>query len=189
MSREQDLNECLNVVQSGGVILYPTDTIWGLGCDAFQREAVNKIFEIKNRPSEKRVILLVNSWEMLNRYADVNPKEQSAMERFYLEYPTTFVFEKVKNLPSYLLSEDGSVAIRIIPDGFAHELIEKLNIPITSTSANLAGQPSPMVFDDIPKVIKDSVDYIVPIIWDKGNGKPSKIVKLHPDNGCIVIRG
>lgn len=189
MNREQDLNECFQIVQSGGVILYPTDTIWGLGCNAFQQDVVNKIFEIKNRPSEKRVILLVSSWEMLNRYVVIDSKERLAMERFHLESPTTFIFEKVKNLPEYLLSEDGSVAIRIITDGFAHRLIERLDVPITSTSANLAGEPSPLVFDDIAKVIKDSVDYIVPIIWDKGNGKPSKIVKLHPENGYIVIRG
>jgi L-threonylcarbamoyladenylate synthase len=110
------------------------------------------------------------------------------MERFYIQYPTTFVFEKVKNFPEYLLSDDGSVAIRIVTDGFAHELIEKLNIPITSTSANIAGDPSPIDFEDIANSIKNSVDYVVPIIWDKGNGKPSKIVKLHPENGCIVIR-
>lgn len=188
MNKENEIRLCADVIKSDGVVLYPTDTIWGLGCNPFSETAMNKLFEVKKRPRDKRVILLVNSWEMLSRFAQISDEVRIKMDELYKEIPTTFILEKVKNIPEYLLSEDGSVAVRIVTSGFAYELIHALDYPVTSTSANIAGKPSPTSYKDISTEITSSVDFKVSPEWDKGSGKPSKIIKLHPENGYTVIR-
>ena len=185
---KKDIQCCKETLQSGGVILYPTDTIWGIGCDATNNLAVDKIFQIKKRPSKKTMILLVDSAEMVWQY--VSTKNDKLLN--YLietKVPTTGVFADAKNLPAILIHEDGTIAIRITRDLFCKELINQIGKPIVSTSANLSGNTSAALFTEIDPVIKNSVDYIVYHRRDDSKkAMPSRIVKLDKNNEIIYLR-
>lgn len=157
---EEDILNCLKVLHQGGLILYPTDTIWGIGCDATNEKAVNNIYQLKKRSEQKSMIVLVTEERDILQYV-ASPD----MEVFdYLETcqkPTTVVYENVIGLAANLINQDGSVAIRICKDEFCRHLIKRFQKPIVSTSANLSGEPTPQQFNKIAAPILQGVDYVV----------------------------
>lgn len=173
-----DISEIVAMLKRGMVICYPTDTIWGIGCDVFQEEAVARIGEIKGRPSEKGYILLVSSIEMLKRYVPkVHPRLETLLS--FHQRPLTVIYDRSVGLPASVKAPDGSVAIRVVLDEFCQELIETLNCPLVSTSANQSGEPFPATFGGISSEILKSVDYVVKHRQDdKTPGEPSAIAKL-----------
>ena len=168
------------------VILYPTDTVWGLGCDMFNDEAVKRIYQIKKREDAKALILLVSDLEMLKKYVVVN---EFVKEFLSSERPTTIIYSNTKNLPSYILANDASVAIRVVKDEFCKTLITKLGNPIISTSANKSGEITAQFYSEISESILSEVDYVVN--WrkeDKTVVLPSKIVKILNNGNHQIIR-
>ena len=141
------MEKALEILKNGGVILYPTDTIWGIGCDATNVEAINKIFEIKKREKTKSMIILVENERRLQDLVDVPEIAWQIID--LSEKPVTIVYENPKNLPKEILAEDGSIGIRLVKDDFCKKLISKLNKPLASTSANFSGDKSPLKFSDI----------------------------------------
>ena len=182
-----DLNQTIEILQSGGTILYPTDTIWGIGCDATNPEAIKKIFDIKKREPNKSLIILVESEKRLQDLVDVPEMAWQIID--LSEKPVTIVYENPKNLPKELLAEDGTIGIRIVKNDYCKKLISKLNKPLVSTSANLSGQKSPMKFSDISDEIKNSVDYIVENNHDKvSEFSGSSVIKVWNDNQIKILR-
>ncbi len=188
MDLREDINNALKVLREGGVILYPTDTVWGLGCDATDREAVAKVFRIKNREDSKSLIVLVNGFAMLERYVEEIPEIASQILEV-ADKPVTIIYPKGKNLAGNACSEDGSVGIRIASDSFCNDLITKFRKPIVSTSANFSGSPSPHNFSEIEKAIIESAGYTVNFRrQDNKKYKPSSIVKIENDGSIKIIR-
>jgi len=186
MDYSEDLKLALNVLREGGIILYPTDTIWGLGCDATNQDAVEKIFDIKKRRESKSLIILVNGFGMLERYV----KNIPAVAAEILEVsdkPITIIYPEGKNLAPGVCNEDGSVGIRVCFDDFCSELITRLRKPLVSTSANFSDSPSPSFFSEIEDEIIRSADYVVKYRQsDTNRNTPSSIIKVE-DNGVIKI--
>lgn len=183
-----DVENAMAVLKSGGLILYPTDTIWGLGCDATNEAAVQKIYTVKNRPDSKSlIILLADSRDLLHYVASPDPGVFDFIEK--QERPTTIVFENAIGLPDNLVATDGSIAIRIVRDTFCRHVLKRLRKPLVSTSANVSGLPSPQTFAAIPREIKDRVDYIVQ--WRQQEttpAQPSQLVKWNKDGTVTVLR-
>lgn len=185
---KEEINKALEILKSGGVILYPTDTIWGLGCDASNPEAVDKILKIKNRPAEKSLIVLLDVDSKIQSYVTEVPEIAYDLIE-YAENPLTIIFSGAKNLAQNVINEDGSVGIRIVKHDFCTPLIQRLRKPIVSTSANLSGEPSPKNFDDISAEIIDGVDYVVDFEQEsRTSKKPSTIMKLSPGGQFEFIR-
>lgn len=185
---EKEVEQALQVLRNGGIILYPTDTIWGIGCDATNAESVKSIYEIKNREDSKSMIILVADERDILQYVAA---PDLAVFDFIEEQtrPTTIIFEHAIGLPDNLVAEDGSIAIRIARDEFCKHLIKRLRKPIVSTSANISGQPSPKNFSEVSHEIKKGVDYVVK--WrqdDTAIALPSQIIKWNNDGTRIVIR-
>lgn len=183
-----EVENALNALRNGQVILYPTDTIWGLGCDATVEEAVKKIYRIKQRDDSKSLIILVAEERDILQYVSA---PDLAVFDFLQEQsrPTTVIFDGAINLPDALIAEDGSIAIRIVQDEFCRHLIKRLRKPIVSTSANISGQPSPRFFDEISEEVKAQVDHIAG--WrqeDKTSSLPSQIVKWRGEGEVEYIR-
>ncbi len=182
----EDLKEALNVLIKGGIILYPTDTIWGLGCDATNQDAVAKIYKIKKRMENKSLIVLVNGFVMLERYVRHIP-DAAAEILDVSDKPITIIYPEGKNLAPGVCNEDGSVGIRIIEDDFCNELITRFRKPVISTSANYSDTPSPSDFSEIEEGIISLADYVVKYRQTDINKKtPSSIIKID-DNGVIKI--
>ena len=185
---ETDIEESLRILKTGGVILYPTDTIWGLGCDAINAEAVKRIYDIKKRDDSKSmIILMADERELMKHVAAPDPQVFNFMEQ--QSRPTTIIFEQAIGLPDNLVSSDGSIAIRLVRDEFCRHLVKRLRHPIVSTSANISGQPSPKTFNDISIEVKNQVDYIVH--WrqdDHTPAQPSRIIKWKGNGEFTVIR-
>lgn len=185
---EEEVEKALQVLQEGGVILYPTDTIWGLGCDATNEKAVQKIYDIKGRADSKSlIILLADARDVLQYVAAPDPAVFDYIEQ--QEKPTTIVFENAIGLPEKVMAADGSVAIRIVADDFCRHVIKRLRCPIVSTSANVSGEPPPRVFLDISEAVKNTVDYIVQ--WRQQEtvpAQPSQIVKWNGNGTVTVLR-
>jgi len=183
-----EVESTLQVLRSGGIILYPTDTIWGLGCDATNAAAIDRIFKIKNRADSKSLIILVaDERDILQYVATPDP----AVFDFLNEQtrPTTVIFENAVGLPDNLVAADGSIAIRIVEDPFCRHLIKRLRKPLVSTSANISGEPSPQDFLAISETIKSQVDYIVKWRQDeRTKAVPSQIIKWNRDGSYTVIR-
>jgi len=185
-NQNDDLDRALKTLREGGIILYPTDTIWGLGCDATSKEAVEKIFRIKNRGESKSLILLVNGFTMLERYVKKIPEAAAAILDV-ADKPITIIYPEGKNLAPGVCSEDGSVAVRICTDSFCSELIGRFRKPVISTSANISESPSPSVFSEIEQKIILSADYVVRYRQEDTNKKtPSSIIRVD-NNGAIKI--
>lgn len=184
----EDIKSALAVLQKGGVILYPTDTIWGIGCDACNEEAVKRIYEIKNRADSKSMLVLMENVALLDRYVDEVP--DIAFDLIELtDKPLTIIYDGAKNLAKNLVAEDGSIGIRITTEEFSSELIRRFKRPIVSTSANKSGNPSPSCFDEIDQEIIDSVDYVVEYRQDDTHkAAPSGIIKLGRGGEIKVIR-
>lgn len=185
---QKEIDNALQVLKDGGVILYPTDTIWGLGCDATNAEAAERINQIKKRSADKSFIVLLDTDNKLQSY--VNDVPEVAYDLIgYAEKPLTIVFSNAKNLAQNVINSDGSVGIRIVKHEFCERLIQRFRKPITSTSANLSGEPSPRSFDDISQSIKDAVDYIVGLEQlESADKSPSTIMKLDSNGQFSFIR-
>ncbi len=198
MSYSEDIHEALTSLQKGGVILYPTDTIWGIGCDATDEAAVRRVFQVKQRDDSKALILLVGSIETLQQYVpfDEYPSHIIATLYRYLQSgsnlpakPTTIIYPKVVNLPSFLQAQDGSVAIRLSHEVFSHDLCAALRKPLVSTSANISGHPAPQCFAEIDRQIRDAVDYVCSYRQDDSKpAQASTILRLYrQDNGQFAF--
>ena len=177
----------INDLNNKLTILYPTDTVWGLGCDATNELAVNKIYKIKHRAESKSLIILVNSIDMLQQYVEHVPQEALDLLK-EAKRPTTIVYPRPKNLAQNVVAADNTVAIRIVKHEFCENLIKEFGKPIVSTSANISGQPTPKSFGEISQAILDSVDYVVALQQDSISGISSRILKINLDDTIEVIR-
>lgn len=177
----------IETLKTGGVILYPTDTIWGIGCDATNPQAIQKIFDIKKRDAKKSPIILVESEKRLQDLVDVPPMAWEIMD--LSEKPVTIVYDNPKGLPKELLAEDGSIGIRLVKDLFCKKLITKLNHPIVSTSANFSGEKSPMSFSEISPLLIKQVDAIAEENREqKSQWEGSSVIRVWQDGRIKVIR-
>ncbi len=184
----QDLKECLEVLQKGGLILYPTDTIWGIGCDATNITAVKNIFELKRRSDTKSLIVLVAEEKDIFKYVD-HPDLKIFEHLKTIVKPTTVIYDRAMNLAKNVISADGSIAIRIVKEEFCKQLIQQFGKPIVSTSANISGEESPNNFSEISPQIKSGVDYVVyHNREDSSPRQPSAIVRLNKDGIVQIIR-
>jgi L-threonylcarbamoyladenylate synthase len=182
-----DIKQAIEVLKRGGVILYPTDTVWGIGCDATRSDAVKKVFEIKRRADSKALITLMSNTAMLERYVDDVP--DVAFELIDVATtPLTIVYDKGINLAPELLADDGSIGVRISTERFSSSLCREFRRPIVSTSANISGQPTPRTFTEISDEIKAAVDYVCTSRQEETDDshKPSSVIKLS-NNGQIKI--
>lgn len=185
---KQDIENALKILSNGGSILYPTDTIWGLGCDATNSKAVEKIYTIKNRIESKSLIVLLDSVEKLELYLDHVPDIIYDLLK-EIDIPLTVIYPNARNLAKNVIAPDQSIGIRITHDDFCKTLIREFGKPIVSTSANISNEPSPVSFRQIAPKIKKQVDYIVKINQNQIKAlKASKIIKLIDDGTYIVIR-
>jgi L-threonylcarbamoyladenylate synthase len=183
----EEVKNCANVLRKEGVILYPTDTIWGIGCDATNEQAVQKIFDIKKRPSSKSMIILVAEPHQVSFYAEVPEVAKDLVE--FSEKPLTIIYPKAKGIAKALVAEDGTIAIRVVKDEFCKRLIDTIRKPLVSTSANVSGEPAPENFDDISGSIKASVDYVVNLRQhETGKRTPSRIMKIGINGEIEIIR-
>ena len=182
------IEACLRVLENGGLILYPTDTIWGIGCDATNEEAVEKIFALKKRIETKALIVLIADERSLLQYV-ASPHIEVFDYIQGVSKPTTIVYENAIGLAGNLLAEDGSVGIRICADEFCKHLIKRFRKPIVSTSANVSGFPPPKVFSDIDIAVRGGVDYVVHYRQDDVTPvEPSAVVKCNKDGSFTILR-
>lgn len=183
---DQEIENTYQILKEGGIILYPTDTIWGIGCDATNKEAIKKIYKLKKRTQSKALIILIA--EYANLYKLINQVSPDAYQHMNKKKATTVIFDDVKNITQELLSKDGSAAIRLVNDDFCKKLIIKLGKPIVSTSANISGGENPNKFSDINEELKENVDYIVNLRQEEIMNKPSSIIKINLDGEIEKIR-
>jgi L-threonylcarbamoyladenylate synthase len=183
-----EVAKAFKVVQEGGIILYPTDTIWGIGCDATNTEAIKKIYQLKQRDESKSLIILLDTYNKLQSYIkDVPSIAYDLIE--YAENPLTLIMPGAKNVSPELIAADGSLGIRIVKHDFCQQLIQRIRKPLVSTSANISGKPSPHYFAQIDQAIIDRVDYIVDLEQHNTEiKKPSTIMRLQPDGQFEFIR-
>lgn len=184
----EEIKKACEVMRQGGVILYPTDTIWGIGCDATNEEAVRKVYELKGREDSKAMLVLVDNAVKVDFYVkEVPPVAWDLLE--VATNPLTIIYSGARNLASNLLAEDGSVGIRVTAEEFSQQLCFRFRRAIVSTSANISGEPSPKTFADISDEVKQRVDYIVNYRQnDKQKRKPSSIIKLGSTGEIKIIR-
>ena len=184
----EEIKRACDVLYNGGVILYPTDTVWGIGCDATNEEAVRRVYEIKQRIDSKAMLVLVDSDVKVDFYVrEVSPVAWDLIE--LSTKPLTIIYDGARNLASNLVGEDGSVGIRVTREEFSKQLCFRFRKAIVSTSANISGQPSPCCFAEISDEIKQAVDYIVGVRQDEPAGAaPSSIIKLGAHGEVKVIR-
>ncbi len=184
---EKEVNKCCELLKQGKVIIYPTDTIWGIGCDATNAKAVDKIFEVKERSKGKGLIVLVDSIEMLKEYVKNFPPIAPDIIKA-AKNPLSIIYSESKGLAKNV-SADTTICIRVVDNEFCKALIAKLGRPITSTSANLAGDTAPSIYAEITEQIKSSVDYVVQLYHDVlTKPKASTIIRLYEDNHFDIIR-
>ena len=185
MNFEKDIEQCLKTLSNGGLILYPTDTVWGIGCDATNPQAVERVYRLKKRTDEKAMIVLVADEREVLQYTAA-PDLQVFDHLLRVSKPTTVIYEGAIGLAANLPGSDGSIAIRICRDEFCRHLIKRFRKPLVSTSANLSGEPAPAVFTGISDTIKKGVDYIVNYRQDDPSvAEPSAIIKW--DNGKLTV--
>lgn len=183
-----DIKKACDVMQAGGLILYPTDTIWGIGCDATNPQAVQKVFDLKQRADNKALLVLLDSPSKLDFYVSEVPDIAWDLIEMSLE-PLTIIYSQGRNLASNLISSDGSIGIRITKEEFSKSLCERFRKPIVSTSANISGMPSPANFSEISEEIRRGVDYIVRFRQeDTSKAVPSHILKLGAGGLVKIIR-
>jgi L-threonylcarbamoyladenylate synthase len=187
MDINQEILNAYEVIKEGGIILYPTDTVWGIGCDATNPEAVAKIYKLKQRAETQSMICLMNGEKMIyNVFNEIPEVAWQIMD--FSENPTTLILDKPRNVAKNLIAPDNTLGIRVVKEPFCFKLMERMKKPLVSTSANISGQPTPKSFKEIsPEIIK-SVDYVVNLQRDKIGGKPSTIIKLTNDSQVKVIR-
>lgn len=184
---QQEIKNCLEVLNNGGLILYPTDTVWGIGCDATNSEAIKKVYQLKQREDSKSLICLAADDRMLKNYVKEIP--EVALDIIEIaDKPTTIIYDEAQNLAENLIADDGSIAFRIPDNDFCYWLLRKFNKPIISTSANISGEPTPNSFKEISNPILKGVDYVVNLHRDKICKNPSSIIKLTNNGEVKVIR-
>ena len=188
ISFEEDLSACLKVLRAGGLILYPTDTIWGIGCDATNEQAVKRIYQLKQREESKSmIVLLADDRSILQYIAAPDVEVFDYLEN--LTKPTTIVFDGALGLAENLINADGSIGIRVVKEDFCRHLVKRLGKPLVSTSANISGKPSPQLFANIEESIKQGVDYVVHYRRDETKvASPSTIVRWEEGGRYTVIR-
>jgi L-threonylcarbamoyladenylate synthase len=192
---KEDLQAALRVLQSGGIIVYPTDTVWGIGCDATNEEAVRRIYELKQRADSKSMLVLIDSpaklpyyvgevpdaaWQLLDCFDDANDEMMK---------PLTIIYPNARNLAPSLIAEDGSIGMRITNEPFSKTLCERLRHPIVSTSANISGEPTPKTFKDISPSVLEQAGYVCRFRReDESEHEPSSIIKINKDGSFQIIR-
>ncbi len=184
---DSEISNALAVLKKGGTILYPTDTVWGIGCDATNAAAVDKVYALKKRNEEKALICLVSDFKMLNQYVEEVPEVAYDILK-YAEKPTTIIYDIPIRVADNLVGQDDSLAIRVTKDDFCMKLLRKLKRPLVSTSANISGEKTPESFAQISPEILQGVDYVVNLQHSKKTSKPSAIIKLSNDGKVKVIR-
>lgn len=183
-----DLTECIDVLRRGGVIIYPTDTVWGIGCDATNSDAVKRVFEIKQRSDSKALITLVDSVAALERVVDEVPEVAYQLVDVAVD-PMTIVYDKGVGVAPELLAPDGSIGVRITSEQFSRELCRRFRRPIVSTSVNISGEPAPSCFDEINPQLLQAVDYVCVAGRDKQWAvKPSTVIKLSAGGLIKILR-
>ncbi len=194
---KEDMQQALRVLQQGGVILYPTDTVWGIGCDATNEQAVQRIFQIKQRAEAKAMLVLLDAPGKLQGYVEEVPEmawdlidcAMANPEDEVQQKPMTIIYPNARNIAPSLIAEDGSVGIRITQELFSKTLCERLKRPLVSTSANISGTPAPALFAEISEEILSAVDYVVRFRQDDTRkAQPSSIIKLGLHNEIKIIR-
>ena len=192
MTREEDIRKAVEVMRKGGVILYPTDTVWGIGCDATNAEAVKRVYDIKQRDDSKALICLVDSDARLQRYVRQVPEVAWQLIDSLKDSgskPTTLILDGAVNLAPNLIADDGSIALRITQEAFSHELCYRFQKAVVSTSANISGEPAAQNFRDIDPRIVEAVDYVC---WSRRQEHqphtPSSIIRLRQDGQVEIIR-
>ncbi len=187
VDQQIELEKALTVLKKGGIILYPTDTIWGIGCDATNAEAIDKIFALKNREESKSMICLVSDFKMLQQYIEEIPEVAYDVLK-YATKPTTIIYDRPLHVAENVIAPDNTIGIRVVRDPFCSKLIKKLKRPIVSTSANISSAPAPKNFEEISKAILEGVDYIVNLPLQNKGTKPSSIIKIGGDSTVKIIR-
>ncbi|MBE6298189.1 MAG: threonylcarbamoyl-AMP synthase [Bacteroidales bacterium] len=183
-----EVKKCIEVLRSGGVILYPTDTVWGIGCDASNEAAVKRVFEIKRRCDSKAMLLLVDNADRIARYVGNVPQVAWDLVELTTK-PLTIIYDGARNVAPALIAEDGSVGIRVTSEIFSKELCYRFQRAVVSTSANISGEATPRNFGEISREIIDAVDYVVNFRQqEKGSGKSSSIIKLSANGAVSIIR-
>lgn len=185
---DEDIKLACEAMKKGGVILYPTDTVWGIGCDATRSDAVRKVFQIKRRSDSKALIVMLGDESVLDRYVEDVP--DIAYDLIALsDRPLTIVYDRGRSLAPELMGADGSVGIRVTNENFSRRLCRAYRRPIVSTSANISGEPTPVIFKQISDDIKSQIDYIVKSRRDDTEAKvPSSVIKLGADGIVKIIR-
>lgn len=185
---EEDIKEAVDALRRGDIILYPTDTVWGIGCDATNPVAVRRVYEIKRRADSKALILLVDDCNALWRYVEDVPEVAEQLIEVS-DRPTTIIYDGARNVAPEVIAADGSVAIRVTSEPFSRELCRRLRRPIVSTSANISGEPAAATFAEINDDIKKAVDYIAQYGRDNQSpARPSVIIKISSDSTFKIIR-
>ena len=182
-----EVHNAFEVIQNGGIILYPTDTIWGLGCDATNATAVAKIYAIKKRTDNLGMICLMNGEKMMyNVFKEIPEVAWQIID--ISENPTTLILDNPRNVAANLIAADKSLGVRLVKEPFCFKLMERMKKPLVSATANVYGQPAPIAFKDIDPELKKAVDYVVNLNQEKIAGKPSTIIKLTADSQVKVLR-
>ena len=188
MKLEEEIKKSVALLKKGKIILYPTDTIWGIGCDATNSKAVQRIYKIKGRSETKSMIILLESVKKIEKYVEDAPEIAYDLIANSAS-PLTIVYPKAKNLAKNLIASDGSIAIRIVKGRFSGSVMKELSKPLVSTSANLSGQPTAPLFHQISKEVLDSVDYVVNAFRERVRAvKPSTIIKLEENGKFTILR-
>jgi len=187
MDINTEVHNAFEVIKNGGIILYPTDTVWGIGCDATNEEAVKKIYALKQREETKSMIVLMNGERMMyNVFKEIPDVAWQILD--LSEKPTTLILDNPRNVAKNIVAEDNTLGVRLVTEPFCFKLMERMKKPLVSTSANISGEPTPKTFKEIsPEIIK-GVDYVVNLQHDKVCKNPSTIIKLGLDSQVKVIR-
>ena len=182
-----EVHKAYEVIQNGGIILYPTDTVWGIGCDATNVEAIKKIYALKQREETKSMIVLMNGEKMMyNVFKDIPEVAWQILD--LSEKPTTLILDNPRNVAANIIAEDKTLGVRIVKEPFCFKLMERMKKPLVSTSANISGMFTPKSFKEISPEIINGVDYVVNLHHEKNGDKPSTIIKLTSDSQVKIIR-
>ena len=186
----EDLQQALRVLREGGIIVYPTDTVWGIGCDATNEEAVAKIYALKHREDSKSMLVLLDSAAKLDYYVDIPEAAGILLDSISgLTSPLTLIYPNAHHLAGNLVAQDGSVGIRITNEPFSHALCAQLKKPLVSTSANITGHPAPHFYREIEETVLAGADYVCRFRReDETPAQPSSIIKVNSDNSFVIIR-
>ena len=183
----QEVHNAFEVIQNGGIILYPTDTVWGIGCDATNLDAIKKIYALKQREESKSMIVLMNGEKMMyNVFKDIPEVAWQILD--LSEKPTTLILDNPRNVAENIIANDRTLGVRIVKEPFCFKLMERMKKPLVSTSANISGMFTPKSFKEISPEIINGVDYVVNLHHEKICDKPSTIIKLSLDNQVKIIR-